>query len=64
MILEISGDGTLEALKFLHTSPFTVRTATIASPLSGDYGGGKKTPNKQQSETINQLKVLVAFGIC
>ena len=41
VIAEISGDDTLEALKFIHTSPFSVRTATIASPLSGDYGEEK-----------------------
>lgn len=36
VIPEISGDGNLESLTFLPTSPFNIRTATIASMLSGD----------------------------
>lgn len=34
VILEMSDDGALEALQFIHTS-LRVRTVTIASPLSG-----------------------------
>lgn len=34
VILEMSDDGALEALQFIHTS-LCVRTVTIASPLSG-----------------------------
>lgn len=54
VILEITGDGTLEALKFIHASPFSVRTATIASPLSGDCGGEKKP------QTNNNPKSLIS----
>lgn len=41
VILEMSDDGTLEALQFIHT-PLGVRTVAIVSPLSGDYGGENK----------------------
>lgn len=34
VILEMSDDGALEALQFIHTS-LCVRTVTIAGPLSG-----------------------------
>lgn len=57
VIPEISGDGTLEALKFIHASPFSVRTATNASPLSGDYGGEKK---KNNHKTSNNPKSLIS----
>lgn len=41
VILEVSDDGTLEALQFIHTS-LGVRTVAIVSPLSGDCGGENK----------------------
>lgn len=44
---EISGDGNLEALKLIHASSFSVRTATVASPLPTDYGGERKNKQNQ-----------------
>lgn len=48
VLVEISGDGNLEALKLIHASPFSVRIATVASPLPGDYGGERKKTKQNQ----------------